>query len=97
MYTIQFTHEAVADLRSLRKHDAHLIIDKIESILSVAPTTETRNCKRLRPNQLAEWELRIGEFRVFYDVSAIEVTVNVVAIGRKRGNRLLIQGKEYDL
>ena len=97
MFTIQFTLEAVADLRELRKRDAQRIVDEIETQLTFEPTVTTRNRKRLRPNQLAEWELRIGEFRVFYGVVFTDTTVKVIAIGRKIGNRLLIYGKEYRL
>jgi hypothetical protein len=33
---------------------------------------ETRNRKPLRDNPLADWELRVGRFRVFYEVDAEE-------------------------
>ena len=69
----------------------------LESLLSHEPTTETRNRKRLRPNELAEWELRVGAFRVFFDVLADDEIVKVVAIGRKQGNDLFIHGEEYEL
>ena len=52
--------------------------------------------KPLRPNELARWELRIGEFRVFYDVEGANV-VKIKAIGWKEHNRLLIRGREYHL
>ncbi len=97
MFTIQFTHEAIADLRALRKHEVQWIVDEIETQLVFEPTIATRNRKQLRPNQLAEWELRIGEFRVFYDVTPADAVVKVIAVGRKIGNRLLIHGKEYKL
>lgn len=97
MFTIRFTPEAIVDLRALHKRDAQLIVDEIETQLTFEPTLATRNRKRLRPNLLAEWELRIGEFRVFYDVASAETIVKVVAVGRKIGNRLFIHSKEYRL
>jgi mRNA-degrading endonuclease RelE of RelBE toxin-antitoxin system len=97
MFVIQFTLEAVDDLRELRKYEAQRIVDEIEMQLTFEPTAVTRNRKQLRSNQLAEWELRVGEFRVFYDVVFVDTAVKVVAIGRKIGNRLLIHGKEYRL
>lgn len=33
-----------------------------------APLLETRNRNPLRPNETSQWELRIGKYRVFYDV-----------------------------
>ncbi len=97
VFDIQFTPEAIEDLRTLRKRDQQLIIDEIEDQLKHEPTQGTRNRKCLRPNQLAEWELRVREFRVFYDVNRTQEVIKVVAIGHKQGFRLLIQGKEYKI
>ena len=69
----------------------------IETQLRYAPTIETRNRKRLRPNDAAEWELRIGKYRVFYDVDDQVRIVKVEAIGYKDGNRLYLHGEEYEL
>lgn len=51
----------------------------------------------LRPNPLAPWELRVGTLRVFYDVDERADLVNVLAIGVKKGNRLLIDDKEIGI
>ena len=68
MFTIEFTPEARDDMRHFRTYERRQIFGEIEKQLLYQPTQETRNRKRLRPNQLAEWELRIERFRVFYDV-----------------------------
>jgi mRNA-degrading endonuclease RelE of RelBE toxin-antitoxin system len=60
------------------------------------PTEETRNKFRLRrPSAHAEHELRLGDYRIFYRVRG-EIA-EVVLIGQKRGNRLLIEGEEFEL
>ena len=41
--------------------------------------------------------MRIDRFRVFYDVDDEAETVKVVAVGYKKGNRLIIRDKEFDL
>jgi mRNA-degrading endonuclease RelE of RelBE toxin-antitoxin system len=46
---------------------------------------------------VAKYELRIGKYRVFYDVDEQAQTVKIEAIGYKEGNRLFIRGKEYAL
>jgi len=61
------------------------------------PTVETRNRKKLRPNKVAEYELRVGKYRIFYDVDDREKIVKIEAIGYKEGSRLFIHGKEYEL
>ncbi len=97
MYEIELTLEAKGDLRTLRKRGKQLVIDGIERQLKHEPNQETRNRKRLRPNQLAEWEVRIDRFRVFYDVDDAVKLVKVVAVGYKKGNRLIIRDKEFEL
>lgn len=47
----------------------------------------------------AAWELRYGpqnRFRVFYDVYPAGRTVEIVAIGVKEGNRLIIGKEEFE-
>ena len=97
MYEIRFTPEAIKDLKSLRKPEQKEALDGIESQLAHEPSVETRNRKRLRPNKLAEWELRVGDLRVFYDVDEQVKIVKVEAVGRKEGNALFIHGEEYEL
>ena len=60
------------------------------------PTREDRNRFRLRrASPHADFELRVDPWRVFYRVEQRLVIVEL--IGRKDGNRLLIDGKEFDL
>ncbi|WP_233258769.1 type II toxin-antitoxin system RelE/ParE family toxin [[Phormidium] sp. ETS-05] len=60
---------------------------------------EARNRKRLGENELSDWELRIDNYRVFYDI-AIEgdsTTVEIKAVGHKEHNALYIGGREVQL
>jgi mRNA-degrading endonuclease RelE of RelBE toxin-antitoxin system len=97
MYDIEFTQDAIDDLRFLKKNEQQQVIAGIESQLLYEPNVETRNRKRLRPNDVSEWELRLGKFRVFYDVEATVRIVRVEAIGYKEGNQLFIRGEPYQL
>ena len=54
-----------------------------------------RRIKEMRPNSVARWELRLGNYRVLYDVDESRRCVTVHVIGEKDGNRLIVQGKEY--
>jgi hypothetical protein len=74
----------------------------IEERLSHEPDAQTRNRKPLKRPVLFEatWELRFGagnRCRVFYDIDPTRHVVAVLAIGIKRGNRLLIGGEEIRL
>ncbi len=84
-------------MQILRAYDQRRIIEAVQAQLRHQPTWETRNRKRLRPNELAEWELRISAFRVFYDVDEENELVKITAIGYKQGNTLFIHGEEYEL
>jgi mRNA-degrading endonuclease RelE of RelBE toxin-antitoxin system len=91
------TRDALLDLKHLRKHEQQRIIEAIEAQLPAEPLSETRNRKPLRPNDLSSWELRVGRYRLFHDVSAEVGIVTVKAIGWKEHNRLFIRGREFRL
>ncbi len=67
-YTIEYTASAEGDIAYFRKYEQVLIVDAIDDQLIYEPHLETRNRKVLDPNPLAVWELRIGRYRVFYDL-----------------------------
>ena len=94
-FRLEFTESAVDDLRFLEKHEQRYVLDIVELQLTAAPLTPTRNRKELRANPLSEWEIRAGDFRIFYDVDVDERLVTVKAIGWKEHNRLLIRGREF--
>jgi mRNA-degrading endonuclease RelE of RelBE toxin-antitoxin system len=97
MYEINLLPTAQEDLKSLRKFEQKDVVGGIKAQLRYEPTVETRNRKRLEPNELAEWELRIGRFRVFYNVESDAQMIQVEAIGVKEGNLLFIRGRRVDL
>ena len=97
-YRIRFSPESQVHLSALTARDKGIIAHAIDSQLRHQPTVETRNRKRLRPNELAQWELRVGEFRVYFRVAdEPEPTVIIRAIGVKIRNQVFIAGEEYEL
>jgi hypothetical protein len=48
-----------------------------------------------RASVYADYELRVEVWRVFYRVQAQRVVVEL--IGRKDGNRVIIEGQEFEL
>ena len=94
MFEIRFAAGVEDDLRSIRIYYRNQILDAIEEQLVHEPETETRNRKLLEnvmpPWQTVApiWELRVGEYRVFYDVFPTESIVYVRAVRRKpRGSK----------
>jgi mRNA-degrading endonuclease RelE of RelBE toxin-antitoxin system len=97
-YTIQFAESVKEQVRSLRPHQRVAVLESMEKQLLHEPLTETRSRKLLRPNPLAPWELRIGSLRVFYEVDPDEPdVVRILAVGEKKGSKLLIADKEVPL
>src|SRR5437762_11721740 len=80
-------------MRSLSARERRILAAAILARLQDAPTTPARPVKRLRPNPVAEFELRAGDLRVMYNVEGNEVVL--VVVGRKVGNKLIVEGKEY--
>ena len=97
-FQIRFTESAEEHFSQLTARQQAIVLDAVRAQLRYEPLRETRNRKQLRPNPLAPWELRAGLLRVFYEADALESKyVNVLAIGIKRGNQLLVSGKEIQI
>jgi mRNA-degrading endonuclease RelE of RelBE toxin-antitoxin system len=91
VHTIQLTPSAASELRAIRAYDRRRIVNEMERQLIHQPTVETRNRKCLagsaRSVIATVWELRVGDYRVFYDVDSDAKTVHVRAVRRKTPNR----------
>ena len=97
-YVIEFSPDAEEHLRRLAARQQVTILDAVDRQLAQEPTIETRNRKPMRPNPLAPWELRIGAFRVYYDVEEKPKRVVFVrAIGHKQRHLVRIGDEEIVL
>ena len=83
-YEILLAPEAVEDLKSLKANDRGKVRDAIERHLRHEPRKESRSrIKRLKGLTRPQFRLRVDEFRVFYDVTEIEV--EILAVVNKQG------------
>jgi len=77
------------ELDELRAFDHRRVVDEIEAALTHEPANPTRHRKRLAGvvppwSQVGPvWELRVDEYRVFYDVDDDARQVVVRAVRRK--------------
>jgi mRNA-degrading endonuclease RelE of RelBE toxin-antitoxin system len=95
---VRFAASVKRQLQDLSAHERALVLEAVEVQLVHEPLVETTNRKPLRPNPIAPWELRVGDLRIVYEVSAeMPATVDVLAVGRKVGNILKIEGEEIKL
>lgn len=95
-FQINLNTDAEGDLAYFRVPEQRVIVDGIGTHLRLDADQESERRKMLRPNPVAPWELRIGKYRVFYDVED-ETTVWITAIGWKEHNELYIRGKRVQL
>lgn len=64
--------------------------------LAADPVRETRHLKTLRPNPVAQRELRLfGKYRVLFSVEPAESLVTIVLVGEKKGESLLVRGERF--
>lgn len=83
-YEIILSPEAVEDLRKLKAHLRAAVRDAIEAHLRHEPMKQSKSrIKRLRGIRRPQYRLRVGEIRIFYDVS--ELAVEILAIVSKEG------------
>ncbi len=93
-----FSPDAVRQLKKLRTHDQRAVLDGVyRHLVEAEPDEATRNKFRLRrSSEFADYELRIGDVRVFYRIEASgEIVITVIGI--KKGNTLIIEGEQFEI
>jgi len=78
-FDIILAPEAVEDLKALKAHARAAVRAALETHLRHEPDKTSRSrIKRLRGLRRPQYRLRVGEVRVFYDVSGTTVEVLVI-------------------
>ncbi len=89
-FEIEIADLAAKELKGPRAFDRRRVVEEVERQLADQPTEVSKNRKRLDSaapdfeHMAPIWELRVGEFRVFYDVDGPAQTVYVRAVRPKR-------------
>ena len=93
VYDVEFVREAEADLDAIKPFHRNRILDEIESQLAQAPMKTSRSrTKRLRSVESPAYRLRVGEFRVFYDVDEAAHMVTVLRVLSKEQSLRYLAG-----
>jgi mRNA-degrading endonuclease RelE of RelBE toxin-antitoxin system len=88
-YKIEYASSVASDLAALRAFDRSRILDEIDAQLTHQPHVPTRRRKPLPgltppwEHVVPVWELRVGDWRVYYDVSDADLRVVIRAIREK--------------
>ncbi len=89
MYQILFSEGVEEDLKKISRYYRNEILDKIEKLLLHQPTVPAKNRKILvnliPPWETVSivWEIRVGRYRVFYDVDEASKEVYIRAVRKK--------------
>ncbi len=95
-FEVKIVPSAETDLETYEIREQRIILDAISEFLEADPDLESKRRRQLRPNPLAPWELRIGDYRIFYEIRE-ERLVRVLAIGHKVHNTLFIRGQRVEI
>ena len=89
MYRLEIVPEALDELECVPPFYRRVIEKTVKTRLRHEPNRPSKNCKRLDPlvasfvYEPPLWELRVGEWRVFYDLDEEDRRVIVRSIRRK--------------
>jgi mRNA interferase RelE/StbE len=80
VYTLQIDDKVIKDLKKIDKIWQKRILSKIKIIL----TTNPHSGKKLVGNLSPFWRIRVGDYRVIYQIEEEIVTVEVIKIKHRR-------------
>ncbi|HEY0734429.1 MAG TPA: type II toxin-antitoxin system RelE/ParE family toxin [Herpetosiphonaceae bacterium] len=79
MYSVKITRNAQKELGRLPTSDYERVLTAIQA-LAAAP--RPRGCKKLEDSDF--WRIRIGQYRVIYEIRDKELIVVVIKLGNRR-------------
>jgi mRNA interferase RelE/StbE len=80
-YRIYFTNQAKRDIKKLEKADAKDILEKLEDLVE---GKENLDVTPLEGSSTPLYRLRVGNYRVIYEVWKHTITVAVIEIGHRK-------------
>jgi mRNA-degrading endonuclease RelE of RelBE toxin-antitoxin system len=79
-YQIDFSNDARIDLSYFTAYERKIMVSGIKEQLIHEPHSEAKNRKKLRDNPLANWELRVGKYRIFYEIDEDTLSVTIITM-----------------
>ena len=82
-YTVEYTQQALRDLRKLDKQTRTFILSWIEKNL-VNCENPRQHGKGLTANRSGQWRYRVGDYRLIADIQDDKVVILLLHIGHRR-------------
>lgn len=81
-YAVEYTPQAVKELKKLDKHTRAMIIGWIEKNL-VGCENPRQKGKGLTANRSGQWRYRIGDYRLLAEIQDNRIVILVLAVGHR--------------
>lgn len=81
-FEIEFTEQAIKELKKMDKHDAALITGWIRKNLKGC-SNPRQHGKALTANHSGEWRYRVGNYRLLAEIQDEKVIILILTIGHR--------------
>lgn len=81
-FEIEFTEQAIKELKKMDKHDAPLITGWIRKNLKGC-SNPRQHGKALTANHSGEWRYRVGNYRLLAEIQDEKVIILILTIGHR--------------
>ena len=82
-YTVEYSQQAVKNLKKLDKYTASLILGWIEKNL-VDCENPRQHGKGLTANRTGQWRYRVGDYRILADIQDDKIVILILEVGHRR-------------
>ena len=82
-YKVEYTEQAIKELRKIDKHTQFFILAWIEKNL-VDCENPQQHGKGLTANRSGEWHYRVGDYRIIAEIEDEKVIILVLTVGHRR-------------
>lgn len=81
-YTVEYTPQAVKELKKLDRHTRALIIGWIEKNL-IGCENPRQHGKGLTANRSGQWRYRVGDYRLLADIQDSKIVILILHVGHR--------------
>ena len=82
-YKVEYTEQAIKELKKIDKHTQFFILAWIEKNL-VDCENPRQHGKGLTANHSGEWRYRVGDYRIIAEIEEDRVVILVLTVGHRR-------------
>ena len=82
-YKVEYTEQAIKELRKIDKHTQFFILAWIEKNL-VDCENPRQHGKGLIANRSGQWRYRVGDYRIIAEIEDDKVIILVLTVGHRR-------------